>query len=63
MKQGVKRVVRFALVGYWIALLTATHLPPRHLPDTHVSDKLEHFTAYGVLAGLLCAAMLARAPL
>lgn len=42
---------------YWLMLLTATHLPPAELPKTHVSDKIEHFTAYGVLTFLLSLAI------
>ena len=40
-------------VGYWLTLLTLTHLPPSRLPETHLSDKFEHFTAYALLAGLV----------
>ena len=46
------------LVGYWLTLLTATHLPPAYLtelPRTS-SDKLLHAGAYAVLAFLLAAA-------
>jgi VanZ family protein len=40
-------------------LLTATHLPPSTsllLPEEHNLDKLYHFTAYAILAGLLATA-------
>lgn len=40
---------------YWMLILVATHLPPRDMPKVHVSDKLEHFGAYGLLSALLCA--------
>ena len=38
---------------YWLTIFTLTHLPPTRLPQTHVSDKVEHFTAYFILATLL----------
>lgn len=41
------------LILYWVILLTVTHLPPSELPKTHVSDKVEHFAAYGLLTALL----------
>ncbi len=45
---------KLALAGYVIALLTGTHLPPTtpFLPSGDF-DKLYHFTAYAILAGLL----------
>ncbi len=39
------------LILYWAFLLTMTHLPPEHLPDTGVNDKIEHIGAYGLWAG------------
>jgi VanZ family protein len=41
------------LVGYWVALVVATHLPPRDVPNTGINDKLQHFAAYAILATLL----------
>lgn len=41
------------LVLYWIVLLIATSLPGPDVPDLGVSDKLEHFSAYCVLAFFL----------
>ena len=55
--QRHRRVVWIALVGYWICLSTVTHLPPSKLPDTHIKDTYEHFTAFALLAVLLCAAL------
>jgi VanZ family protein len=46
-------LVRIGTWFYWMLLVTATHLPPNHMPQTHVNDKVEHFTAYS----LLCAAL------
>jgi VanZ family protein len=41
------------LALYWILLVTATSLPGQDVPDMHISDKIEHFAAYGGLAVLL----------
>ena len=38
---------------YWALLCVATHLPPRYVPRLGIDDKVEHFVAYGMLAGLL----------
>jgi len=48
-----KWMVYFPLIIYWIILFIATTLPARDLPKTGVSDKIEHFTAYFILAFLL----------
>jgi len=42
------------LVLYWIILLAATSLPGHSVPNTGVSDKILHFSAYGILTVLLC---------
>ena len=47
-----KWLVYFPLFLYWLILFTATTLPGKDLPDMHVSDKIEHFTAYLILAVL-----------
>jgi VanZ family protein len=52
-------VSKILLAGVVLALLTATHLPPRSTllpPEEHNLDKLYHFTAYAILAGLLATA-------
>jgi len=41
------------LILYWIILFTATTIPGNQLPDFHVSDKIEHFSAFFILATLL----------
>jgi VanZ family protein len=59
-----RRAVTAALVLYWIALFTATHLPriPRPL-ELNVSDKWEHYAAYAILGLLLAARRAASGPL
>ena len=47
---------KFLLAGFVVLLLTATHIPPSSgllPPEEHNIDKLYHFTAYTILAGLL----------
>ena len=45
------RQILWALtLGYWVTLFVLTHLPPTALPHVNVSDKLEHFLAYGLLS-------------
>src|SRR5690242_2567380 len=49
-------ICRFALVGYLAILFIGTHLPPDSplLPrEIAYLDKVYHFTAYAILAGLL----------
>src|SRR4051794_22513901 len=49
-------ICQFALVGYLAVLFIGTHLPPGSpfLPrETEYLDKVYHFAAYGVLAGLV----------
>jgi len=52
-----RHVAWVATIAYWAALIFVTHIPPDHLPNTHVSDKLEHFAFYGVLTALLLFAL------
>lgn len=44
----------FVLAAYWCAMFTGTHLPsvPSGMP--RVNDKIMHFTAFFILATLLC---------
>jgi VanZ family protein len=46
-----------ALAIHWITIFTLTHLPAQRLPKVQVNDKIEHATAYFVLAILLYAAL------
>jgi len=54
-------VTTCALAAYWVLLLVATHLPkvPRPI-ELDVSDKWQHYVAYGVLGFLLAAWLAAR---
>ncbi len=45
------RLLWLFTIGYWLFLFTMTHLPPSKVPEIGVNDKLEHFGAYGLLAG------------
>jgi VanZ family protein len=52
-------ISKILLAVFVLLLLTATHLPPSSmllLPEEHNIDKLYHFTAYAILAGLLATA-------
>lgn len=55
---------RLALPTYWVLLFVATHYPrvplPREVPS---SDKIVHFTAFGLLALLWWRFVRARRPL
>jgi VanZ family protein len=55
-----KRWLVVALVLWWVAMFTATHIPGPNLPSTGVSDKTEHYLAYGILGFLLCSVLLNR---
>lgn len=48
------RLLGWLLLAYWVSILVATHIPSTVVPNLHVTDKVEHFTAYGLLAMLLC---------
>ena len=51
-------LVYLPLALYWIILFTATTLPGNQLPDLHLSDKIEHFSAFFILAVLLNLALI-----
>jgi VanZ family protein len=53
LESNKKLLVYFPLIIYWFLLLVATTLPAQDLPKTGVSDKIEHFTAYFILAVIL----------
>jgi VanZ family protein len=51
-------LVYIPLTLYWIILFTATTLPGDQLPNLHVSDKVEHFSAFFILAVFLNLALI-----
>ncbi len=50
-----KALCQVALIGFWLALFVATHVPIQVPLTTEVDnvDKIYHFTAYAILAILL----------
>ncbi|HLL90028.1 MAG TPA: VanZ family protein [Tepidisphaeraceae bacterium] len=50
---ALRRLALLSLIAYWAFIFTLTHLPPGNLPHVPVTDKAQHFLAYGLLAGLL----------
>jgi VanZ family protein len=57
----LRPLIYIALAVHWTSIFILTHLPARHLPNAHINDKVEHFTAYFVLAVLLyCSLRLLR---
>ncbi|HTL28471.1 MAG TPA: VanZ family protein, partial [Tepidisphaeraceae bacterium] len=53
----LKPLVWTALAVHWITIFVLTHLPAKKLPKVPVNDKIEHSTAYIVLAVLLYASL------
>lgn len=58
LEQRKTWLVYLPLALYWIILFTATTLPGNQLPDLHLSDKIEHFSAFFILAVLLNLALI-----
>jgi VanZ family protein len=55
-QSGYSTICQLALAGYLLVLMVSTHLPrgTPFLPrDTNYLDKICHFVAYAVLAGLI----------
>ncbi len=53
-RSKIATLCKIALALFWLALFTATHLPPASkLLPTGTNDKVEHATAYAALALLL----------
>jgi VanZ family protein len=48
-----KKTILLATAGYWLVLFVLTHVPVRSAPSVSVNDKVAHFVAYFILAGLL----------
>ena len=53
MPRVARITLLIAMMCYWLAIFTLTHLPPSNLPKVNVSDKLEHFVGYCILGGLI----------
>ncbi|NNG27004.1 MAG: VanZ family protein, partial [Ignavibacteriaceae bacterium] len=53
LKKNKTTLVYIPLVVYWIVLFVATSIPAQSVPSFGVSDKLNHFFAYLILAVLL----------
>lgn len=51
--RAVRVILWVICAAYWVALFTLTHLPQVPAVGQRVQDKLAHFLAYGVLAGML----------
>ncbi|MGH7176070.1 MAG: VanZ family protein [Tepidisphaeraceae bacterium] len=52
-----RRILWPLTITYALGVLVATHLPPSRVPQTPVSDTVEHFAAYLILSALLCGTM------
>lgn len=55
-----RRILYTFLVLYWIILVILTSVPTTSLPKVGLSDKLQHFFAFFVLAILLNSSLLAQ---
>lgn len=55
-----RRILRTATAVYWLVLFALTHVKVERVPGPSVNDKLVHLLAYGLLAGLLCATLMAH---
>src|SRR5437868_13562364 len=55
-------VMRVLLVIYWCGIFYLTHLPGPKLPQIPLSDKIEHYLAFGALGGLLFLALWTNNP-
>jgi VanZ family protein len=56
-RRALRVLIWCTLAIHWIAIFTLTHLPAKKLPKVEVNDKIEHATAYFVLAVLLYASI------
>lgn len=55
-----RKILYASLVLYWIVLIILTSVPTTSLPKVGISDKLQHFFAYFVLALLLNSSFLVQ---
>lgn len=54
------RILYASLILYWVILIILTTVPTTSLPKVGISDKLQHFFAYFVLALLLNSSFLVQ---
>ncbi len=54
------RIATILLIGYWLILFAATHIPRVPMPNVEHSDKVIHLAAYSVLSFLLAWAIPTR---
>jgi len=52
LEKHKKITVYFPLIVYWVALIIATSLPSKEMPNIKINDKIEHLLAYLVLSFL-----------
>lgn len=58
---AARRLCQIALVGYWLVLVIATHIPSETVPlPGDGIDKAVHFVAFAVLSLLVAAVWLGR---
>ena len=55
--RAVMRIASLCLLGYWLVLFIATHLPSQSMPKVAFSDKIQHLVAYAGLGFLLAWAL------
>ena len=51
-RKNLRAIIYWALGTYWVGLFILTSIPGRSLPSVRISDKLVHFGAFFLLAGL-----------
>src|SRR5436305_15149485 len=58
----LRRAIWSVTLSYWAVLFVLTPLPPNRVPDTGISDKVEHLLAYGLLGALIFLSLQFRRP-
>ena len=53
LEKNKKYLINIPLIVYWLILFVLTSLPSKSAITIGVSDKIEHFGAYGILASVL----------
>lgn len=60
MTSRLYRYTLAVLVCYWLTMFTLTHMPPGAIRSVQVSDKIQHFAGYMILAVLLDITLFAK---